>query len=176
LVWIIAGRSSRYGPTLSGHAGIAAQGVSLIYSPTVARHSAVHLANLDLNLLVVLRELLRERNVTRAAARLGVSQPAASAALARLRRHFGDELLVRSGNGYVLSALAVQLADPVEAVCTGAERLFGTGHDFDPGASAREFTLFMADYTIEVLGSRLSSCTSGWCGRRSRATSRTRSA
>jgi DNA-binding transcriptional LysR family regulator len=122
----------------------------------VARHSAVHLANLDLNLLVVLRELLRERNVTRAAARLGVSQPAASAALARLRRHFGDELLVRSGNGYVLSALAVQLADPVEAVCTGAERLFGTGHDFDPGASAREFTLFMADYTIEVLGSRLS--------------------
>ncbi|WP_439381409.1 LysR family transcriptional regulator [Amycolatopsis lexingtonensis] len=122
----------------------------------MARQSAVHLANLDLNLLVVLRELLGERNVTRAAARLGVSQPAASAALGRLRRHFGDELLVRTGNGYVLSALATQLADQVEAVCTGAERLFGTGHDFDPGASAREFTLVMADYTIEVLGSRLS--------------------
>lgn len=122
----------------------------------MARHSAVHLANLDLNLLVVLRELLRERNVTRAAARLGVSQPAASAALARLRRHFGDELLVRSGNAYALSALATQLTDPVEAVCAGAERLFGTGHDFDPGTSSREFTLFMADYTIEVLGARLS--------------------
>jgi DNA-binding transcriptional LysR family regulator len=51
----------------------------------VARHSAVHLANLDFNLLVVLRELLRERNLTRAEARLGVSQPAASVALARLR-------------------------------------------------------------------------------------------
>ncbi|HVV08397.1 LysR family transcriptional regulator [Amycolatopsis sp.] len=122
----------------------------------MARHSAVHLANLDLNLLVVLRELLRERNVTRAAGRLGVSQPAVSAALGRLRRHFDDDLLVRSGNGYVLSALAAQLADPVEAVCTGAERLFGTGHDFDPGTSAREFTLVMADYTIEVLGARLS--------------------
>jgi DNA-binding transcriptional LysR family regulator len=54
-----------------------------------------HLANLDLNLLVALRELLRERSVTRAAERLGVTQPAASAALSRLRRHFGDELLVR---------------------------------------------------------------------------------
>jgi len=43
------------------------------------RQSAAHLANLDLNLLVALRELLRERNVTRAAARIGVSQPAASA-------------------------------------------------------------------------------------------------
>jgi hypothetical protein len=54
----------------------------------------------------------------------------------------------------VLSALATQLTDPVEAVCTGAERLFGTGHDFDSGTSSREFTLFMADYTIKVLGSR----------------------
>jgi DNA-binding transcriptional LysR family regulator len=122
----------------------------------MARHSAVHLANLDLNLLVTLRELLRERNVTRAAARLGVSQPAVSASLARLRRHFGDQLLVRTKNGYILSALATQLADQVETICAATERLFGTGHDFDPGASRREFTLLMADYTIEVLGARLS--------------------
>ncbi|MFD4193488.1 LysR family transcriptional regulator [Amycolatopsis thermoflava] len=122
----------------------------------MARASAVHLVNLDLNLLVVLRELLRERNVTRAAARLGVTQPAVSASLARLRRHFDDDLLVRSGNGYVLSPLAAQLTDQVEAICGATERLFGTGHDFDPGVSGREFTVFMADYTIEVLGSRLS--------------------
>ncbi len=111
---------------------------------------------MDLNLLVALRELLRERNVTRAAARIGVSQPALSASLSRLRRHFDDELLVRSKNGYVLSPLAVQLADQVEAVCNAAERLFATTHDFDPGASRREFTLFMADYTVAVLGRRLS--------------------
>jgi DNA-binding transcriptional LysR family regulator len=123
-----------------------------------------HLTNLDLNLLVALRELLRERNVTRAAERIGVTQPAASAALARLRRHFDDELLVRGrGNGgrggrdgYELTPLAVQLAEQVEEVCAAAERLFATGTEFDPTTSGREFTLLMADYTIAVMGDRLS--------------------
>jgi DNA-binding transcriptional LysR family regulator len=63
-----------------------------------------HLANLDLNLLVALRELLRERSVTRAAERLGVTQPAASAASSRLRRHFGDELLIRDRGEYTPTA------------------------------------------------------------------------
>jgi hypothetical protein len=69
-----------------------------------------HLANLDLNLLVALRELPRERNVTRAAERLGVTQPAASAALARLRRHFGDELLIRDRDDYTLRSPGLQWA------------------------------------------------------------------
>jgi len=69
-----------------------------------------HLANLDLNLLVALRELVRERSVTRAAQRLGVTQPAASASLSRLRRHFGDELLIREHGEYVLTPLGEQLA------------------------------------------------------------------
>ena len=58
---------------------------------------------LDLNLLVPLDALLQERSVTRAAERLGLSQPTVSAALARLRRHFGDELLARVGNAYELT-------------------------------------------------------------------------
>src|ERR1700704_5320675 len=70
---------------------------------------AAQLASLDLNLILVLRGLLRERNVTRAAERVGVTQPAVSAALSRLRRHFGDDLLVRVSRGYVLSPVAVQL-------------------------------------------------------------------
>ena len=115
-----------------------------------------HLMNLDLNLLVALRELLRERNVTRAAERIGVTQPAASAALARLRRHFDDELLARGKGGYVLTPLAAQLAGQVEEVCAAAERLFATGTDFDPATSGREFTLLMADYAIAVMGERLS--------------------
>ena len=115
-----------------------------------------HLANLDLNLLVALRELLRERNVTRAAERLGVTQPAASAALARLRRHFGDELLVRDRGEYTLTALGVQLAEQADAVCTAAQRLFAASADFDPATSEREFTLVMADYTIVVMGEGLS--------------------
>jgi DNA-binding transcriptional LysR family regulator len=115
-----------------------------------------HLANLDLNLLVALRELLRERNVTRAAERLGVTQPAASAALARLRRHFGDELLVRDKGCYELTALAEQLTEQAEAVCAASERLFAASTHFDPVTSEREFTLVMADYTIGVLGEVLS--------------------
>ena len=115
-----------------------------------------HLASLDLNLLVALRELLSERNVTRAAERLGVTQPAASAALARLRRHFGDELLVRDKGGYTLTALAAQLAEQVDAVCGAAERLFAASTHFDPVTSEREFTLVMADYTIGVMGEALS--------------------
>ncbi|NIJ11324.1 DNA-binding transcriptional LysR family regulator [Saccharomonospora amisosensis] len=114
-----------------------------------------HLANLDLNLLVMLRELIRERNVTRAAERVGVTQPAASAALSRLRRHFGDELLVRGKGGYTLSPLAAQLAEQVEIVCSKAERLFATGTHFDPLSSQREFTLLVADYTIAVMGTEL---------------------
>ena len=71
----------------------------------------VNLASLDLNLLVSLDALLQERSVTRAAARMGLSQPALSASLARLRRHFGDELLTRVGNEYRLTPLAVQLRE-----------------------------------------------------------------
>lgn len=115
-----------------------------------------HLANLDLNLVVALRELLRERSVTRAAERLGVSQPGASAALSRLRRHFGDELLVRRKGGYELTALAGQLADQAEVICAATEQLFAASTHFDPATSQREFTLVMADYTIAVMGEALS--------------------
>lgn len=115
-----------------------------------------HLANLDLNLLVTLRELFRERNVTRAARRLGVSQPAVSASLSRLRRHFGDELLLRTSGAYVLTPLATQLTEQVETVCAATERLFATGNAFEPADSRREFTLLMSDYPATVLGDRLS--------------------
>lgn len=113
------------------------------------------LAGLDLNLIVALRELLAEQNVTRAAERLGVTQPAVSAALARLRRHFGDELLVRSNGRYALSPFATSLVDQVEAVCVGAERLLGANRRFDPATTEREFTFLVADYVVTVLGRRL---------------------
>jgi DNA-binding transcriptional LysR family regulator len=119
-----------------------------------------HLANLDLNLLVALRELVQERSVTRAAERLGVTQPAASAALSRLRRHFGDDILVRERGEYVLTALGAQLAEQVDTVCAGAERVFAASTQFDPATSEREFTLVMADYTIMVMGEALSQAVS----------------
>lgn len=118
--------------------------------------SGTRLTSLDLNLLLSLDALLQERNVTRAAARLGLSQPAVSAALGRLRRHFGDELLHRVGNRYELTPLASQLAERAGAALAGVERVFAAVPDFDPATSEREFTLVMSDYATAVLGQAVS--------------------
>src|SRR3954453_18523733 len=115
----------------------------------------VHIASLDLNLLVSLDALLQDRRVTRAAARMGLSQPALSASLARLRRHFDDELLTRVGNEYRLTPLAVQLRELVRMAFSGVERVFDAQPDFDPASSTREFTVLVSDYVVVVLGDRL---------------------
>jgi DNA-binding transcriptional LysR family regulator len=112
----------------------------------------VNLASLDLNLLVSLDALLQERSVTRAAARMGLSQPALSASLARLRRHFGDELLTRVGNEYRLTPLAVQLRDLARLALSGVERVFDAQTEFDPAKSTREFHLLVSDYVVAILG------------------------
>src|SRR4051794_26030805 len=113
---------------------------------------AVNLASLDLNLLVSLDALLQERSVTKAAARMGLSQPALSASLARLRRHFGDELLTRVGNEYRLTPLAVQLRELTRIALSGVERVFTAQPEFDPASSIREFTFLASDYWVAVLG------------------------
>jgi DNA-binding transcriptional LysR family regulator len=112
----------------------------------------MHLASLDLNLLVSLDALLQQRSVTRAAAQMGLSQPALSASLARLRRHFGDELLTRVGNEYRLTPLAAQLKELARLALSGVERVFTAQLGFDPASSTREFSLFMSDYGVAVLG------------------------
>ncbi len=113
---------------------------------------SVNLASLDLNLLVSLDALLQQRSVTRAAAQMGLSQPALSASLARLRRHFGDELLSRVGNEYRLTPLAVQLRELARIALSGVERVFTAQPGFDPASSTREFTLLVSDYVVAVLG------------------------
>ncbi|WP_119729944.1 LysR family transcriptional regulator [Thermomonospora amylolytica] len=115
----------------------------------------MNLASLDLNLLVALRALLEERNVTRAGRRIGLSQPATSAALARLRHHFGDPLLVRTGNSHELTPLGTALRAPAAAACDLLERLFNSRADFDPATGRREFTLLASDYAIAVFGAGL---------------------
>jgi DNA-binding transcriptional LysR family regulator len=109
------------------------------------------LANLDLNLLVTLDTLLRERNVTRTAERLGVSQPAVSGALSRLRRHFGDQLLVRVGNRYDLTPLATRVAALTGAALAGVRRVFDATAEFDPSGLDREFTIVSSDYAATIL-------------------------
>jgi DNA-binding transcriptional LysR family regulator len=73
----------------------------------------MRLSGIDADLLAALDALLREKSVARAARRLGVRQPAVSRALARLREHFKDDLLLRSGRNYVLTDRAEKLASVV---------------------------------------------------------------
>lgn len=126
--------------------------INAVYAASVTVDRDRMLANLDLNLLVTLDVLLRERNLTRAAGQLGVSQPAVSAALARLRRHFGDPLLDRVGNRYELTPLAAQLASLTGPALVGVRRVFETTPDFDPRRVEREFTVVTSDYAAAVLG------------------------
>jgi DNA-binding transcriptional LysR family regulator len=109
------------------------------------------LGGTDLNLLLPLKVLLEEGNVTRAGSRLNLSQPAMSAALARLRRRFDDELLVRAGRDYELTPFARDLLPEVQQ----AARLVGVALDledeFDPSKSKRTFRLVMSDYAIAAI-------------------------
>ncbi|MER6415818.1 LysR family transcriptional regulator [Streptomyces humidus] len=113
------------------------------------------LSGLDLNLVLSLRALLEERNVTRAGQRVGLSQPAMSAALARLRRHFDDELLSRVGRQYELTALGRALLDRTATACDLLERVFTSRADFAPGSEEHEFTLLTSDYALTVFGAEL---------------------
>jgi len=117
------------------------------------------LSRLDLNLLVALNALLSERSVSRAADRLHLSQPTLSASLARLRTHFGDQLLARRGNTYDLTPLGARLAELVPTVLEGARRIFEIEADWNPAGSTREFSIYLSDYgmaTVAPVVARLS--------------------
>jgi DNA-binding transcriptional LysR family regulator len=106
----------------------------------------------DYNLLTPLRVLLEERSVSKAAERMHMSQPALSAALSRLRVHFGDQLLERRGNNYELTPLAMQLLDRSYSAARSMERVFSAQAEFDPETSTREFSIFSSDYAMAVVG------------------------
>src|SRR5487761_1057894 len=113
------------------------------------------LGGIDLNLLVILQALLEEGNVTRAGARLGMPQPAVSNALARLRRHYRDELLLRSGNGYDLTPLARSLLPSVQESTRLIGQTFFPGQAGQPPVGDRVFTICLSDYSMTVLGEPL---------------------
>jgi DNA-binding transcriptional LysR family regulator len=102
------------------------------------------LTDIDTNLLLALDALLTERSVTRAAARLGVGQPAMSHSLARLREHFGDPLLVRRGRDLALSDRARGLLDAVTQATAALSRVFEERPGFDP-AAPRTFAVSCTD-------------------------------
>jgi DNA-binding transcriptional LysR family regulator len=109
----------------------------------------VNIGDVDLNLLVVFEALLAERNVTRAARRLGVTQPAVSNALRRLRALLGDPVFVRTPKGMMPTPRALAVGPAIEAALNGIRTSISfTG--FDPRRSAARFTVATLDY-LEAL-------------------------
>lgn len=106
----------------------------------------MNLQSIDLNLLVVLEALVEECNVTRAAKRIGLSQPAMSNALARLRRTFDDPLLVRTAEGMVPTPAAQALVIPVRHALTQLREALEEKAFFDPTATERTFHVLTNDY------------------------------
>ena len=101
----------------------------------------MNLAGVDLNLLVALDALLEERSVTRAAERLGLSQPGMSNTLARLRKLFDDPLLVREGMALVPTPRAEALRQPVRAALASSQQALDQAARLRPGhATGRTFT------------------------------------
>ena len=105
-------------------------------------------SSVDYNLLRPLQALLEERSVTRAAERLKVSQPTMSTALSRLRAHFDDPLLIRSGNAYELTPLGVRLRGLMPTALGEVERVFLLQSRFDPASITRLFTIAGVDHAI----------------------------
>ena len=112
------------------------------------------LASVNLNLLVPLLALLEEQSVTRAAERVGLSQPAMSHALARMRRLLGDELVVRHGSGVTLTPRALELIAPLRGALQQAAQIVDFP-SFDPATDERVITVAMTNSTAFVVGPRL---------------------
>lgn len=108
----------------------------------------------DVGLLEALDALLSEKSVTRAGERLHLSQPATSIILARLRRYFGNELLVRAGRRMVLTPLAESLVQPVRECLIRIQHTVASKAEFNPASSSRRFCLAVSDYVTAVLISR----------------------
>jgi DNA-binding transcriptional LysR family regulator len=109
------------------------------------------LATFDLNLIVALDALLRERSVTRAGEAVGLSQSAMSGVLGRLRHSFRDELLVRVGRRLELTPLAEELLEPVRLCVAQLTELVEQRTGFDPGREQRTFAVAATDYAAFLL-------------------------
>lgn len=106
---------------------------------------------LDLNLLVALDALLDEASVSRAAQRLHITQPAASAALRRLREWFEDPLLATRGRGLMLTPYALRLKPQLTALLSGIDAFASQPAQFDPATTHRRFRLAMSDFLTSVV-------------------------
>ena len=105
----------------------------------------MELREIDLNLLLVFDQMLKQKRVSDVAATLGLSQPAISNALSRLRRLLGDELFLRTPRGMEPPPFASELAEPVAFALAALHTALNHRLLFDPGSSNRTFTIAMTD-------------------------------
>lgn len=115
----------------------------------------MHLHEIDLNLLISLQALLEEQSVTRAALRTGLTQSAMSHALARLRDHFDDPLLVRSARQMLRTPRAEELAGPLRAALSQLQEAIGDRSPFEPAVATGELRIACEDYITSLLVPRL---------------------
>lgn len=125
----------------------------------------MQLKDVDLNLLIVFHQLFTEKSVSAVAAQLGLTQPAVSNALARLRRLMGDELFLRTARGMEPTPYAIELSAPVAHALGALHDALNRKTDFDPAASGRKFTVAMTDigeiYFLPRLMTRLAQLAPG---------------
>ena len=125
----------------------------------------MELQDIDLNLLVVFNELLRQRRVSTVATTLGISQPAISNALNRLRKLLGDELFLRTSKGMMPTSFAESLAEPIGYALGAIYNTLNVTSSFEPASSNRSFTVAMTDigeiYFLPALMKRLAEASPG---------------
>jgi len=111
----------------------------------------VNIAKIDLNLLVYLDALLREKNVTKAAGQLNITQPAMSNGLKRLRNLLNDPILVRTSDGMVPTERAQSLAPTISRILLELEQALQNDDDFEIATSERVFRIMASDYAASTL-------------------------
>lgn len=109
----------------------------------------------DLSLIATLDALLQEVSVTKAARRMGLSTPAMSHALGRIRERLGDPLLVRAGRGMVLTPRAEALRPRVRSLVAEAAQTFEAERPFSAGQLRRSFLVHATDHVVTVIGTEL---------------------
>ncbi len=121
----------------------------------------MNLNSLDLNLVRVFDALMQEKSVTRAGERIGLSQPAVSAALARLRYSLGDQLFVRRGNEMIPTPRAEELGGLARSALVQVERMLQAGRQLDLPRLERTFTLMGADFFSTLFMPKLAETVAG---------------
>jgi LysR family transcriptional regulator, nod-box dependent transcriptional activator len=114
----------------------------------LAHTPSMQLNRFDLNLLIALDVMLREKNVTRAAERVHLSQPAMSAALLKLREYFDDPLLIRVGREMELTPRGLSLVEPVREALLRIQAALGAQPQFTPSTTEREFTIIVSEEAV----------------------------